>query len=172
MAVKKYLKQVSGVLTEEAPITSSAGAGDGGKIIATDEATGKLSSSFLPSGIGADTISVTASEALSDGDFVNLYSNTGAFCRKADGSAAGKPADGFVLASVSSSGTATVYPIGTLNNHRSGMTPGARQYLSDTTPGAITATVPTTAGHVVQEIGVASSATEIIFKPGPAITLA
>jgi hypothetical protein len=43
MAGNKYLKNASGVVTEEASIQTSAGAGDAGKIPALDSA-GKLDS--------------------------------------------------------------------------------------------------------------------------------
>jgi hypothetical protein len=63
----------------------------------------------MPTGIGADTASITASEALAAGDLVNIYDSTGAKCRKADASTSGKEAHGFVLAAVESAASATVY---------------------------------------------------------------
>lgn len=163
----KPLYIVNGLPTEvESPVTS-AGAGDAGKIPALD-GTGRFDNSFLPVGIGADTVVVTASEALAAGDFVNIYNNAGTpNCRKADASAAsaGKMAHGFVLAAVSSSASATVYLEGT-NTQRTGLTPGTTYVLSNASPGGVLAlaSAPTTAGHILQVLGVATSATAISFE--------
>lgn len=150
---------------------TSAGAGDAGKITKLDSA-GKLDMSMMPVGLGAETDQITASEALAAGDFVNIWANSGVKCRKADASTAGKKADGFVLSAVSSAATATVYRISQSNTQLTGMTPGAVQYLSQSTAGGHVEVCPSTAGQVVQILGIARSATELIFAPGPAITLA
>jgi len=166
MAGNKYLRSdpTTGVPTEQAAIQSSAGAGDAGKIPAVDS-TGKLDSSFMPVGIVAPTAVVIASEALAAGDLVNIWNNAGtANVRKADASTTGKQADGFVLAAVLNAGNATVFFPGDENTQVTGLTPG-RQWLSDTTPGKSTVTVPTTAGHLVQPVGTATSATNLIFEP-------
>lgn len=166
----KYLKHQSGGFAEVEAKISSAGAGDSGKIVALD-AAGKLDNSLMPVGIGADTNSVQASEALTAGDWVNVHDVAGGFrVRKADASAAGKPAVGFVLAGVSSGAQATIYGEGT-NNQVSSQTPGA-VYLSATTPGAGTATPPTGTGKVVQKLGTAMSATTVNFEQHPTIELA
>jgi len=60
---------------------------------------------------------------------------------------------------VTSGNTGTVYFEGT-NNQVTGQTVG-RVFLSATTPGKTTSTAPTAAGHIVQRLGVAYSATEI-----------
>src|SRR4051812_31243860 len=113
MAGFKFLTQVGGALAEVIANQSSAGAGDAGKAVALD-ATGRIDNSMMPVGISADTQVVTASEALSDGDYVNIWDSAGTFkVRKADASAAGKEAHGFVLASALSGAAATVYFEGT-----------------------------------------------------------
>jgi hypothetical protein len=167
----KGLKQVNGVLTEQEFSTSSTGATDAGKPVALNSA-GKIDESTLPTGIGAETISVAASEALSAGDFVNLYADSGAKCRKADASTSGKEARGFVLAAVESAATATVYLLGQVNSQRTGMTPGSKEYLSTTTAGSTQETVPSTSGQVIQLLGTAASATELPFAPAMPIVLA
>lgn len=150
---------------------SSAGAADSGKIPQLD-ASGRLSSTFLPVGIGADTTSLPATETLAAGDLVNVWNSSGtASVRKADATAEGKEAHGFVTAAVTSGATATVYFEGRITG-KTGLTPGARQYLSASTPGAVTATAPTTSGNVVQYVGIAVSATEIDFEKEDTITLA
>ena len=163
----KYIYNNSGTLTEKAAIISSAGAGDSGKIIALD-AAGRIDNSMMPVGIGTDTGAVTASENLSAGDFVNIWNSTGAKVRKADATTAGKRAHGFVLASVTSGNTATVYFEGT-NTAVTGQIPG--EVFLSTTAGLSTATAPSASGNVVQRIGFAISATSINFQAGEAITL-
>lgn len=189
MAAKKYLRNNAGTITEESAIdastgssdagkipalnndgvlsssivnsvTASAGAGDAGKLPALD-GSGKLDTTFLPTGIGADTALVQASEDLAAGDFVNIYNSSGARCRKADATTAGKEAHGFVLAAVTSGNNATVYFEGS-NTQVSGQTPGG-VFLS-TTAGLATSTAPSSSGNVVQRIGIATSATSINFQ--------
>ncbi len=169
MAGDKYLYNNSGRITEKASIQSSSGAGDAGKIPGLN-AAGKLDITMMPTGIGADTITAEASEALAAGDFVNLYNSSGLKARKADASTAGKEANGFVLAAFDSAETATVYRQGN-NNQLTGMTVGARQYL-DTTPGARSETAPSAAGNIVQFLGVATSATEVFFEERESFVLA
>jgi hypothetical protein len=165
----KYLYNNAGALTEKAAIATSAGATDAGKIVALDSA-GRLDTSVMPSGIGADTEVIPASEALSAGDFVNVHNSTGPKVRKADASTAGKEAVGFVLAAVSSGANATVYFEGR-NNQVSSVTPGP-VYLSDTVPGGFTSTPPSGTGKVVQRLGVGTTTTSINFEPQPEIVLA
>lgn len=165
----KYLRLNSGVPTETEATVSSAGAGDAGKIVALD-AAGKLDNSTMPSGIGADTASIAASENLAAGDLVNIHNSSGAKVRKADASAAGKEAHGFVLAAVTAPASATVYFEGS-NAQISGATPGVL-YLSATVPGGFTSTAPSGTGQVVQRVGVATEATSLNFEAGTAYVLA
>lgn len=53
----------------------------------------------------------------------------------------------------------------------SGLTPGAAQFLSDATAGALTETPPSDSGDVVVQVGEALSATEIEFNPQEAIEI-
>jgi hypothetical protein len=140
-------------------LVTSVGAGDAGKIIALDGA-GKLDVSVLPSGIGAATVTVPSSENLAAGDFVNLYNNGGTMnARKADANA-NRRAHGFVLANVTSPANATVY-YGDVNNQLTGLTVGSEYFLSETAGGVVTP-APTTSGSIVQRLGVAQSATELV----------
>lgn len=165
----KYIKQVSGTLTEQEALTTSAGAGDAGKVAALD-GTGRWDESLLPVGIGADTASVVASENLSAGDYVNIWSDGGLFkARSADATTAGKEAHGFVLAGFLATETATVYFEG-INTQVSGQTPG-NVFLS-TTAGVGSATAPSGSGNVVQRLGVAISATSMNFEAQQSIVLA
>lgn len=148
--------------------TSSAGAGDSGKLVALDGA-GRIDSTMMPVGIGADTATITASENLAAGDWVNVWNSTGAKVRKADATVAGKEAHGFVLSAVSSAASATVYFEGT-NTAVTGQTPGV--IFLGTTAGLGTSTAPSGSGNVVQRIGFATSATTVNFQSQPPIVLA
>ena len=191
----KLIKNNAGTLTEETTLITSAGAADANKVPALNasgvlddtilnatvtssanktvklDASGKLDASVMPTGIGADTAILVASEALADGDLVNVWNNAGtANVRKADANSAGKEAHGFVLAAVASSASATVYFEGT-NSHCTGLTPGM-QFLSSSTPGKSATTAPTGTGKIVQKVGLAINATTINFEPGDPIVLA
>lgn len=148
--------------------TSSAGAGDADKLVALD-ASGRIDSTMMPVGIGADTASITTSEALAAGDLVNIHNSSGAKARKADATTAGKEAHGFVLAAFGSGVAATVYFEGT-NTAVTGLTPGP-QFLH-TTAGLSDETPPSAAGNVVQRVGLATSATTLNFEQGTPIVLA
>ena len=168
MAAKKFLRLVNGVLTEIFGVQSSAGAANAGDFVALDD-TGRINNDMMPVGIGTDTKTIAASEALAAGDWVNVWNSTGAKVRKADATTAGKEAHGFVLAAVSSGGNALVYFEGT-NTQVSGQTPGP-VYLQ-TTAGTGGATIPSASGNVVQNLGVAVSATEVNFERGTPVVLA
>jgi hypothetical protein len=167
-AAKVPLLNASGILDDtiiNASVTSSAG-----KIVKLD-GSGKLDSTVMPVGIGADTSSIIASEALAAGDLVNIYNNAGtANCRKADANTVGKEAHGFVLVGVASLAAATVYFEGS-NTAQTTLTPG-NQFLSATTAGKATATAPTGTGKIVQRVGFATSATSFNFQSNDPIVLA
>ena len=198
ISTTKFIKNNAGALTEEAALTTSAGAadaqkvpalnasgvldptiinakatsagaGDAGKVVQLD-GSGRLDNSVMPVGIGADTKVMIASEALAAGDFINVWSDASAFkVRKADATTGGKRAHGFVLSSVASGANATVYFEGE-NSAVTGMTPG--DVFLGTTAGRAQATAPTGSGQAVQRIGVATSATSVNFEPSQPIVLA
>lgn len=168
MAAKKFLRFVNNVLTEVFGVQASAGAANAGDIVALDD-SGRIDNSMMPVGIGADTATISASETLAAGDLVNVWNNSGAKVRKADATTAGKEAHGFVLAAVTSGNPATVYFEGT-NTQVSGQTPGP--VFLQTTAGLGGATAPSGSGNVVQQIGVAVSATAVNFERSAPVTLA
>ena len=129
--------------------------------------SGQIDVSVLPTGIGPDVQIVTASEALSAGAFVNIYSGG---VRNADGTQTGKDANGFVLAAVAANAQATVYLSGSINTAVSGMTPGSGLPLRHCRRAGPPRPMRRRAGHVYQRLGTAVSATAIQFSPGPAIT--
>lgn len=168
MAAKKFLRLVNGVLTEIFGVQASAGAGNAGDLVSLDD-SGRIDNSMMPVGIGADTSTISASETLAAGDWVNVWNNSGAKVRKADATTAGKEAHGFVLSAVTSSNPATVYFEGT-NTQVSGQTPGP-VYLQ-TTAGTGGSTAPSASGNLVQQVGVALSATSVNFERGTPVVLA
>ena len=166
MAGNKYISNNAGTLTEVAGNNTAATAN---AIVALD-ASGLINIVQMPSGIGPDTASVVTSEALSAGNYVNIFNNASVFnVRKADATTAGKEAHGFVLAGFASGATATVY-FEAANTQVTGQV-GGNVFLS-TTAGLGSATAPTAAGQVVQRIGFATSATVVNFQSGTPIVLA
>jgi len=158
----KYIKRGTGSadLQEVEGQDTSAGAGDAGKIVALD-AAGKLDGTLFPSGFGEETITLTASEALSAGDFVNIHDDAGTpSMRKADATSTGKAADGFVVTSISSGNTGAFHPMGALNDQLTSLTVGSIYYLA-TTAGTATTTRPSSTGNVIQRVGRAVNATTI-----------
>lgn len=171
MAGDKFLKLgTGGAIEEDTALQTSVGAGDAGAIPALDS-TGRIDTTMMPVGIGADIANIVSSENLSAGDFVNVWDDAGTVkVRKADATAAGKLADGFVLDAVTAPAAVGVYFEGT-NTQVSGKTLGAVMFLQ-TTAGAAADTVPSTSGNVVQKVGKAISATAISFEPSLPVTLA
>ena len=167
----KYIQQVAGALSEKEGLVTSAGAADTGKIPALG-ADGKLSSTMLPA-TAVDTLTITVEDAagLAAGDLVNIFDNAATpKVRRADASN-GRAAHGYVVTAYADAASAIVHKEGT-NDQLSTQTAGTVLYLSGTTPGAATATAPSTATHIVQRVGLAISATEMDWEPSLPITLA
>ncbi len=161
MAGNKYVYLNNGRMTTKSATQTSAGGANANEVVALSS-TGYLDNSVMPPGIGADTLSVIASESLSAGAFVALWNNAGALnVRNADCTATGKEARGFVLAAVTSGQSATVYREGH-NTSLSGLTVGSDYWLS--TVGGTTTTPPSASGNVTQYLGIADSATSIDFS--------
>lgn len=171
MPAKSFLRRRSdGRTISTSGVVTSAGVANDGDIPSLDP-SGKLDPSVMPTGFGQNTQVVQASENLAAGDLVNIWDSTGARARKADATSEGKEAMGFVLGAVTSGGNATVYLAGNRITGLTGLTIGARYYLS-TTPGGRTLTAPSAAGNVSMMIGVALDTTTIIFEPEEPITIA
>lgn len=164
----KYIGLSSGQLAETVGLVTSAGAGDASKIPQTDS-SGRLDLSLMPVGIGADTFTANASGALSAGDA--CYITSGSLIARASAAVAGNPTIGFVLAASLTGATATIYFEGR-NTAVTALTAGARYYLSDTTPGAVTATPVAGTGKLSQYVGSAVTATSLNWEPDDAILLA
>ena len=161
MAANKYLALVLGKYKEVFGTIVSAGSTSSGNLVALD-ATGRADISIMPVGIGAEVVTALTSEALSAGAFVNLYSNAGVLnSRNADCTTNGKKAHGFVLAAVTSGGTATIYTVSQANTQLTGLVAGSDYFLS--TIGSVSLTAPSTSGNLSQQLGVAGSTTSLVF---------
>lgn len=163
MAVQKFLGMVSGKLQQIVAIATSAGTSDAGKIIAAGT-DGKLHTSFLPTGIGANTVVATASEAIAAGKLVNLFVDGAATKLRLADNSNGRTAWGYLKESVTANATATAYRLNTVMPGQSSLTPGAEYWLGTAggvTPTPLDAADDANAGKLSQFIGQAISATEI-----------
>jgi len=119
--------------------------------------------------LAAPSATIQASEALTAGQVLNLYTSAGAArIRKANATDSSKPANAFTLSAISSGASGAIYFAGQIITGLSGLTPGTVYYL-DTTGGALTSTPPSSSGNGVQEVGIALSATTLLFNPQPMI---
>jgi len=159
------LQLVSGVVQRIVANITSVGAGDSGKLVQLD-ASGKLDTSVLPAAalVGAEDYVLTASEAISAGDLINVYDNAGTpNIRKADATDSTKPPMGFAPSAITALATGTVRLGNGVISGLTGLTTGSRYYLSAATPGAITLTPPATVGNVIYAVGRAKSPTEFTY---------
>ena len=132
-----------------------------------------MASSFVSLPIAADgggaTISRTASEAISAGQIVSVSDTA---MQLADASAGSyKPAAGFVTASVANAATGDVNLTGEVTVAGATFAVDAPVYLGKT-PGEVTQDIAGySSGDIVQELGVALSATIFLWQPKAAVTL-
>lgn len=155
----KYMSLNNGKRTLVEATDTSTGAADAGEIVALNSA-GQIDASMLPT---TGTKSIEVGEAVSAGDFVEIYDDGGTTkIRPADNSN-GREANGYVLDSAAVAANVNVFFDGA-NSGLSGLTPGARYYLS--TSGDVTSTPldPATQTGIHQFLGVASSATELCVQ--------
>jgi len=153
----------SGGYTEVSFTVESAGAGDAGKGIGLGS-DGKIHTSVLPSGVGAELQQVTWAENVSLGEQINVYDDSGTLKgRKADGGTNKYESHGFAYANGTQAATGYVQAAGLVTT--TGLTPGGRVYLSGTTAGAITQTVVTGSGKLYQVVGKALSTTVYYCNP-------
>jgi len=158
MAINKPVTiDTTGELTEVIPITTSTGVPDASKLVQTNS-SGKLDITLMPTGVVEDVQTITSSEALAAGDYINIFNNTGTLAvRKAIATDETKPANGYVLDSVGSSTPVAVYTFG----HNSLVDPtgftvadrGKPVFLSASTAGGATTTAPAASGNIVQLLG-------------------
>jgi uncharacterized protein YaiE (UPF0345 family) len=171
MAGQGFLARVAGRTKQIFGIQTSAGAADAGKIPALD-ATGKFDISLLPTGIGANSVVVPASEAIGAGKFVNLWSDGGVLSMRLADNSSGREAWGYVTSAVTLAATGTAFRLNTVNANMTGLTPGSDYWLG-IAGGAIAAALDpvTDAGKLDQYLGKAKSATELVTAEFESITL-
>lgn len=145
-------------LTASYALNGGGGGGAGFPFAGIALITGSV---VLTSGSGFP--SLLASETLTAGDFVNVFSGG---VRRASNDDLTKQAHGFVSESRVATNPVVVFYSG-LNTNVAGLTTGARYYLS--TAGSETTTPIQTTGRISQEIGVAISPTALLVNFGPAI---
>lgn len=162
MAAQGFLARVAGRTKQLFGIMVSGGATDAGKLIAAGN-DGKLDASFLPTGIGANQVIVPATEALSAGQFVNLYDATGTLSARLADNSNNREAWGYVKEAVVSGAQATVYRLNTVNANLSSLVTGSDYWLG-TAGGVITAPLDPEddTGKLDQYLGKALSATELV----------
>lgn len=115
--------------------------------------------STVDSAGNVDDVGYTAEEALAIRDV--LYISSADKVSKADASAPAKSyAIGLTPAAALLAGAVSVRKFGRMAGF-SALTAGARYYLSATTPGAITATIPAGSGNTVTQIGYAKNTTTL-----------
>lgn len=159
-----YVQIANGRPTVRSAVTTSVGSGDAGKIPKLG-ADGRLDSTMLPF---TDTKTFTASETIPIRSMVHILANGQVALADASNDRA---AVGYAPTAIASAASGAVNFEGVLTGF-SGLTPGARYFLSDSVPGGITSTAPTEgAGKCCQEVGVALSATELSFEPQVAYLL-
>ena len=165
----KYLSRnpTTGRTTEVEGTVVGGDPGRAGELLALDN-SGRIDQSVMPVGIGADTYTGTAGEALTAGDFATV-NGAGAIIR-ASAASGGADATGFVLANSANGAAATLYMEGR-NTALTSLTPGMRYYLSDTTPGGLTNTPVTGTGKRHQYLGTAISTSSLAFEGDDSITL-
>ena len=171
-APNKYLSldPVSGGHKEtNAPGVSAGGASSG--YLPSLNPQGQLDISFMPPQLGVQSAIVQASEAIAADALVNVYDTgapVGTFrVRNAD-AAGNKPATGFVTGAVASGANATVFADGVITG-LSGLSAG-KYFLGAV--GVATQTLPSGAGTLLQSVGYALSATQLMFQPGAGVVLA
>lgn len=167
MAAPRYLNIISGIPTQVAASESTAA-----EVIVATGAGGTIDPSFLPPGVGVEVITLTASEAISAGAFVNIWNNAGTPNVRNANATTNKEAHGYCIAGFSGSATATVYLTGRNAAALGGGALTAGDVYLSTTSGQCTQTPPSAAGNIVQQIGVAYSTVAVQFNPGTVFLLA
>lgn len=106
---------------------------------------------------------IEADESLADGDFVNVFDDAGTpKVRLAKADSCDTCAKGHVRAAWTAGQMARVYRPSTVNSSLSGLTPGLFYYLDAAVAGGVVDTPDMTDGYIIQNVGWAISATELV----------
>jgi hypothetical protein len=161
----KYLSLIDGLITEVEAPSASIGVQDAGKIVALDE-SGRLDQTFMPVGIGADTLTALAFEPLESGNFVYI-TQEGTIAKA---SANANSAVGFILNGADIGQEVLVYFEGR-NTSLSNLTIGSRYYLSETAGLATDVPVSGT-GKKHQFLGNAITSSTLSYEAADYVVLA
>lgn len=164
MAAPKYIQRdvATGKLKEIAATETNAA-----ESIVSTGAGGTIDPSLLPD---EPVATFTAGENIAAGAMVYIKSDGKVW--NASAAAGGNQAHGFCIAGITSGNPGTVYLGNGRNTGVSGLTVGARYYLSTSTPGGVQSTVPTGAAALDQFIGYASAVGELDVTITDSIILA
>lgn len=152
---KKYQALVNGKAKLIEATVASTGVAQAGDILALG-ADGKLDATVLPIGVGPDVQTMEASEALTPGDYVNIFDDAGTKKARLADNSNGRDAHGWVKAAFAPTETATVYFEGP-NTAADTAVAGQRAYLG-VAGAAVTvpldSTLPANNGKIHQFLGV------------------
>lgn len=167
MAANKYLSISGDHQLEVLATVVSAGVGNANQIVALD-ATGHLDPSVLPSGITPDQLLGTSNGSITAKD-ICYVETAGTITRASAASGTPHAGLGWALTSVATGAPITIQLQGIIAG-LSGLTPGARYFLSNVTPGGIIigSSAPAATGELWQYIGTALTATTLQFEPDTA----
>jgi hypothetical protein len=115
---------------------------------------------------GSTSFSLTADETITAPALVNVKSTF--HIQNADGTTAGKDAMGVALETIANGAAGLVYFPGILASGFSGLSGG---WAYPAAAGGVTSTPETASGQTAQRVGVAVSATQLIFSPQVSIQL-
>lgn len=152
--------------TDLVPVVDVSEVGNDRNKKMTFEVLGEVLASLL----GGFATPMEASEDFAGGEFCNVHASAGAKIRLADASDDTKPVNGFVPDAIATGDPGSMITPGAVITGLAGLTPGVPHYL-DTAAGGITDTPPAGAGNLVQEVGVALSATVLLFNPKQGVTI-
>jgi hypothetical protein len=160
MAIQKFISidDTTQALGETLP-TQVGGSGAEDKIVALDN-SGRLAVSMMPTGVAPEVKIANAFENIAANALV--YIRTDGTVANASAAVGGHYAKGWSAAAVTTGNPVTVQFEATITG-LSGLTVDAPYFLSASVAGGITATAPTGAGTLWQEVGIAISATELNF---------
>lgn len=190
-----FTRIVNNIITSIKTITTSTGVTDADKIPSTNSsgfldstiinasavggaahpdvviqagADGLLPLTFLPTGVGEESFTALASEAIGQGKNVNEWNDGGVMKVRLADNAGGKPSHGFTKAAFSSGVTATYYKLGSCPT--TGGSVGA-VYLGGN--GDFTFTAPLEgSGLILQPLGICASSTTIYYSKETPVLLA
>lgn len=161
---QRYLTRENGKTKLKQAIVKSKGAQDAGKVPGLNSA-GRFDESFMPPGIGAQVVTITASENLTAGKFVNFFADAGELKARLADNSNGRAANGYVKESADADTLAMVYPLDGVNSELSGLQVG-QDYWLGTAGGVIETPLDENddgnANFISQQLGKAKTATELI----------